>query len=130
MTIAPMTSFPIHVHAAPLAGHRPPNATQRSVARFAAVLVVLALVGCGGGDDDGDAGGGDGGTSTDDLVEVMVDSGAPEDIASCVAEKLDGVSASDLRDFLSDVGSGEDVDATSGTGKSFLNASAECNLAD
>jgi hypothetical protein len=127
MTIAPMTSFPIHVHSASLASHRRPKATQRSVARFAAVIAVLALVGCGGGDDDG----GDGAsTSTEDLVEVMVDSGAPEDIAGCVAEKLGGVSASDLRDFLSDVESGEDVDATSGTAKAFLNASAECNLAD
>jgi hypothetical protein len=93
------------------------------VASVAALVALLVLAGCGG-----DSGGGS--TSTEDLVEVMVETGAPEDMASCVAEKLDGVSASDLRDFMSDVESGEDVEATSGTAAAFLNASVECDLAE
>jgi hypothetical protein len=119
-----MTSFTTHV-AADTATRRPLKAVLRPVAGLA-IAGALVVLGACGGDSDSD----DSSSSTDDLVEVMVDTGAPEDTATCVAEKLDGVSASELQDFLTEVADGEDVEATSGVGEQFVNASAECNLAE
>ena len=54
------------------------------------LLVSATLIGCGS-DDDGDAGSSDGGgLSTSELTEMLIESGAPEDEAKCVADKLEG----------------------------------------
>lgn len=118
-----MTSS-IHTTAA-TSRRRRPTAILRPMAGLAVAGALVVLGACGG-----DSGSDEGSSSTEDLAAVMVDAGAPEDVATCVAEKLDGVSTSELEDFMTEVADGEDVEATSGIGEQFVNASAECRLAE
>lgn len=91
----------------------------------ALTAAVLAVANCGGSDD------GDGAaesTAAEDLVAVMVDSGAPREEAECVADKLGDVSAGQLEEFFEAVADGEDVVATEGIARQFLNARVECTV--
>lgn len=90
----------------------------------AAVALTLA-VSCGGGDDgpaDGES------TSVDALVAVMVDDGAPRETAECIAEKLEDVTANELFEFFEAVADGEDVVATEGVARLFINARTACDV--
>jgi class 3 adenylate cyclase len=73
-----------------------------------AVAFGLSVVACGGSGSDAsgsDAGSSDAAASTDsgptvdEMTAVLVEQGAPEDEARCVAENLDDVSLEELRAF-------------------------------
>lgn len=86
-------------------------------------MALTLVVGCGGGDDgpaDGES------TSVDALTAVMVDLGAPQEDAECVAAKLENVTANELFDFFEAVGDGEEVLATEGVARQVINARGAC----
>ncbi|MEP1124512.1 MAG: hypothetical protein ABJH68_11555 [Ilumatobacter sp.] len=104
--------------------------TRRLITTFAAAATVLALTACGGSSDGGSSDADGASTAADDLVALMVDQGAPQDEAECIAEKLDGVSVDELTTFFEAVDDGEDVVATEGVAERFINANAECTLVE
>lgn len=101
---------------------------RRLVTTLVATTAIITLTACGGSSGGG---GSDGASSSaDDLVALMVDQGAPQDEAECIAGKLVGVSVDDLAAFFEAVDSGEDVVATEGVAEKFLNANGECTLVE
>jgi hypothetical protein len=82
--------------------------------------VLLVLAGCG---DDGEEGGAD-----DGLVQLLQDeAGQPEDVATCVAERLAeaDIDENELRSIIEGEGS---VDTA--TANAYQDATFECTLVD
>ena len=97
---------------------------QRRIITLSLVALPLALIGCGGSD----SGSNGSSTSKDDLVQLMVDQGAPQEQAECVADKLDGVTVDDLGEFFEAIGNDEQVEATEGVAKQFLDAGFQSDV--
>jgi hypothetical protein len=85
--------------------------------RFTTTIMVTALmgmaaVGCGSDDKAGGSGessSSSSGASTATITKMLIDSGAPEDEAACVASKLEGdYSEADIQQFVDSV-DGSDV---------------------
>lgn len=97
--------------------------TSRLTTLCAAAAALTLVVSCGGDDDssaDGES------TSPDALVDVMVEDGAPAELAECIAGKLDGVTVNALVDFLESVAAGDEVIATEGVAEQMINSQAAC----
>lgn len=85
---------------------------------FGALVLALALAtgaaACGGGGDNGD------------LVDALVESGAPRDEAECVASNLDGFDADDLRGLVDENASIDDIPEE--LFSAFIQAGITCNV--